>query len=590
MALPLESPAFKDALVILGAAGLVIPAFHRLRVSPVVGFIAVGMIAGPAGLGALTVQFPWLAYVTIGDRAAIAPVAELGIALLLFMIGLELSFERLKVMRHLLLGLGAAQLFLSWAAIGGGLWLLGVPPEAAAALGAALALSSTAVVMQLLSQEGRLTSGVGRAAFAILLFQDIMLVPILFLIAAADTGTTFDLAAFETTILKGIAAIAALLLFGRFALRPMLHRAAMTRSPELFMAAALAIGIGASAITAAVGLGVTVGALIAGLLLAETEFRRQVEVTIQPFQGLLLGVFLISVGMSLDLVKLAADPLPIVAGLVLLIALKGGIVAALLRAAGRPWGTALHVGLLMGPGGELSLVVIAAAAGAGLLGDALAAQALLIAALGMALIPLVARLAVDVERRTVPTAAPPPSPERRVVIVGFGRVGQLIAAMLTRHKVAWLAVDSDPDTIAAHKGDPNLWFGDAANRAFLARLDLQNARALVVTVDAPRVIEHVVAAARADWPDLQIVARARDADHAARLYRMGVSDAVPETVESSLQLSEAVLVDIGIPMGPVIASIHEKRAELRAEIQAQVPGLEAAPALGRRRLRDAGKA
>jgi CPA2 family monovalent cation:H+ antiporter-2 len=360
----------------------------------------------------------------------------------------------------------------------------------------------------------------------------------------------------------------------------------------MFMAASLLIVIAASALTAAAGLSLVVGALLAGLIIADTEYRQQVEVTIEPFKGLFLGVFLISIGMGLDLARLAAAPLFYVVAMVLLVTAKAVLVHPLLRAfLGRQNG--LHrAALLLAPSGEMSLIVIAAVASARVIDASTAADLQLVAALTMTAIPLLSRFGLLVEARArhsepvepLPTAEEP----KHVVVIGFGRVGQLVADMLERHGVPYVAIDNDADEVAAHRnrGRP-AHFGDAANIDLIRRLHLGQARALVVTMDNPATIARIVATARADHPDLQIIARARDASHAAQLYRLGVSDAVPETIEASLQLSEAVLVDIGVPMGPVIASIHEKRSELREQIQALVPELEAPPSLGRRRLRDA---
>jgi len=582
-----------DAILILGAVGLVIPAFASLRISPVVGFILVGMLVGPHGLGAFAGDVPWLRWITISSPEAAGVYGEIGIVLLMFGIGLELSFDRLKVMRRLVFGLGTLQVAVTAAAIAAVAALaLGQPWPVALALGAALAMSSTGVVLPILSAERALVTTTGRASLGVLLLQDVALIPLLFLFSIVGGRAGFEPEALWALALKGAAAIALVVLAGRVLLRPALRRAARTRSPEMFLAASLVIVIAASAITAAAGLSLVVGALIAGLIIADTEYRQQVEVTVAPFKGLFLGVFLISIGMGLDLGRLAASPLYYVAAVTALVALKAALVYPMLRRfVGRQAGLK-RASLLLGPSGEMSLILVAAAAGAGVLAGEVAADTQLVTALGMTAIPLLSRFGLFVEargRRWEPSEPlPPAEDQRRVVVIGFGRVGRLICDMLERHKVPYLAIDSDADEVARHRqrGRP-VHFGDAANIELIALLELDRARALVVTMDHPFTAARIVQAARADHPDLQIIARARDAHHAAELYRLGVSDAVPETVEASLQLSEAVLVDIGVPMGPVIASIHEKRSELREQIQALVPNLEAPPTLGRRRLRDA---
>ncbi len=588
--------AFKQALIVLAAAGVVIPLFHRMRVSPVLGFMLVGMAVGPYGLGRAVDAVPWLGAVTFGDPAAIGPIAELGVVMLLFMIGLELSFERLWVMRRLVFGLGALQVVASAAALAGLAVLAGLPPPAALVAGIAGAMSSTAVVIQVLSVEKRLGTALGRVCFAVLLFQDLAIVPVLLAIglqreaSAAGGGLLLWLAA-----VKAVLAVGAIVALGRLGLRPLFRGVARTGSPELFMAACLLVVLASAVATAWAGLSMALGALIGGLLLAGTEFRRQVEVTIEPFKGLLLGVFLIAVGLGFDPMRVVADPLLTLGGAVLLVLVKLVLIAPAARLFGLPWPAAVQAGLLLGPGGEFGFVVLSVAAQEGMLPHAVADTALIAVALSMAAIPLLS----SVGRRHAPRLAPRPvvdpallppgetATEARVILAGYGRVGQTVGAMLEAHAIPYVAIDRDADRVARKRraGKPVYW-GDITLPALLRQVGVADARALVVTMDNRRNVDELVAAARAERPDLLIVARARDAAHAAHLYHVGASDAVPETVEASLQLSEAVLVDIGIPMGPVIASIHEQRAAVQAAIKAAAPHADVRP-LGRRRLRDA---
>ena len=342
----------RDALVVLGAAAVVIPLFHRLRVSPVLGFMLVGMAVGPAGLGALADRVPPLSWVTIADRGRIEPLAELGVVLLLFMIGLELSWERIKTMRRLVFGLGFLQLAGCTLAVAGAAVLAGVPPGAAGVVALALAMSSTAVVAQVLAEERRMTGLVGRVSFAVLLFQDLSLVPVLFGLGAAGSGAGW--AGFGLAVAKAVGMVAAIVL-----------------GPELFMAACLLVVLGTGVAAAAAGLSMALGALIAGLLLAETEYRRQIEVTVEPFKGLLLGVFLISIGMSLDLPRILRDPAPVLAAAVALVAIKAAVTAALARCFGLRLRVGGPAGLLLGPGGEFSFVILALAQASGLVDPAL---------------------------------------------------------------------------------------------------------------------------------------------------------------------------------------------------------------------------
>ena len=574
---------FSDALVILGAAGIVIPAFARLRITPVIGFILVGMIVGPSGLGSLTDEMPWLNYLSISNPHAVDPFAELGIILLLFAIGLELSFRRLVAMRTAVFGVGAAELFGIAALIGGAVYVMGQPPQSAIALGFALAMSSTALVLPIAGT----TSPVGRAALAMLLFEDLALVPLLFLFGTAAAGAATGL--FDV-MWKGALVIAALLLIGRLILPMLFAQAARTKSPELFVAVSLLVVILAGLATGAVGLSPILGALIAGVLIAETEYRSEVEVVTAPFRGLALGIFLISVGMRIDLRQIAEIWPELLAALIGVLLVKTLVTGALLRLSGSRVGVAAETGLLMASPSETTLILLGAAATTGVIAQDTATFWQAATAIGLTITPLLATLGRVAARRVDPEAMELPddgATKGRTIVFGFGRVGKMVADMLREHERPYLAVDSDIDNvIAARESGYSILFGDVARSELVEKLKLGDAAALVLTMDDPVLVARLARRIRGSFPDLAIIARARDTDHAAKLYEAGVTDAVPETLEASLQLSEAVLVDVGVAMGPVIASIHEKRSELRSEIMAQAE-LEAEPRLGRRRLRDA---
>ena len=589
----------REALVVLGAAAIVIPLLHRLRLSPVVGYMLVGLIAGPSGLGALARWWPPLGLITIADRARIEPVAELGVVLLMFAIGLEMSWERIVSLRRLVFGLGALQVSLCTAALAAAAELLGARPGPALVAGLALAMSSTATVTQVLADERRMTSLAGRASFAVLLFQDLAVVPILFLLGMLGGGDT-GLAGLLGAIGEALIAVALLAAIGRLGLRPLFRSVARTASPELFMAACLLVVLATGLAAAAAGLSMALGALIAGVLLAETEYRRQVEVTIEPFKGLLLGVFLISVGLRLDLARLAQSPLPVLGSVIGVVGLKAAITFGLARGFRVRGGAALQSALLLGPGGEFGFVIVGLAIGVGVLQGDVGRFLYLVTALSMAAIPTLSwvgrRLAPRRAAKPSPDLLPPSDPALRgalggVIIAGFGRVGRTVAAMLDAHDIAWVALDSDIARVSeARKAKPSVFYGDMTQAALLASVGLDTARALVVTIDDRSRADIIVQIARAARPDLLIVVRARDAKHAAHLYGMGATDAVPETIEASLQLSEAVLVDLGVPMGPVLVSIHEQRARFQADIRRMAPDDATIRTRPRKRLREAAPA
>jgi CPA2 family monovalent cation:H+ antiporter-2 len=584
-----STSGLSDALVILGAAGIVIPAFARVRISPVIGFILIGILVGPSGLGAMVGRVPWLNYLTISNPEAIAPFAEFGILLLLFSIGLELSFRRLWGMRRLVFGVGAAELLLAAVVIGAGIHLAGHGWIPAFALGVALALSSTAVVLPLVGTA----SPVGRSAFAMLLFEDLALVPIVFALGALAPNAQGGVEALLRTFGLGALVVAAMLLLGRFVLPRLFAQAARTKSPELFLSISLLVVITASLATAAAGLSPIVGALVAGVLIAETEYQGEVESMTAPFRGLGLGVFLITVGMSLDLGFILSGWPALLTALVGVMVVKTVVTALLLRLGGKRRAVAAEASLLMASPSETTLIVLGAAAAAGLIGPETAAFWQIVTAMGLTLTPLLARLGRDAARRIerrgeagaeslVPTREEP-----RAVVIGFGRVGRLVCEMLALHDKPYVAVDSDIDAVKAARAEGfSLIFGDASRPEFVDRLNLGHASALILTMDDPVQAVRTVKRVRGWCPDLTIVARARDPEHAAELYKAGATDAVPETLESSLQLSEAALVDLGLAMGPVIASIHEKRAELRQQIM-EMGEMEREPPQRGKRLRDA---
>jgi monovalent cation:H+ antiporter-2, CPA2 family len=581
MAGELQTEGLSNALVILGAAGVVIPAFARVRINPIVGFLLVGVLVGPFGLGSLAAQFPWLRWITITDIEEISPLGDYGIILLLFTIGLELSFRRLWKMRRMVFVLGPAELFTSSLLIALGLSFLDYSWGSSVGLGLALALSSTALVVPIAGTQ----SAVGRRALGMLLFEDLAIVPIIFILGALapqSTGGSWN--GLLTVLSEGALVVGLMLILGRFFLPYLFGQAARTKSPELFLAASLLVVIIASLATSAVGLSPIFGALIAGLLIAETDYRHEVEIITAPFKGLALGVFLITIGMQIDLNFIRENWSMLAAAVTGIILVKAFVTGGLLKIAGARTGTATETGLLMSSPSETTLIVLAAASAAQLISAETATFWQAATAIGLTITPILARVGHDMAKRielqeSEPPPAVAPAQVERAIIVGFGRVGILIADMLGKHDLPYVAVEANIDAVtSARRRGYDVMFGDVSRPEVLEKLDIANAKALIITMDEPVLAARIVKRVRIDFPELTIISRARDADHAAELYRAGVSDAVPETLESSLQLSEAVLVDLGIPMGFVIASIHEKRDEFRRIIMEQ-GGLEEAPKL-----------
>lgn len=576
MVTPSHIEAYSDALVVLGTAGIVVPLLRRCGVSPVLGYLAAGALLGPLGLGSLIGTWPFLYWVTVVDAKNVAGIAELGVVFLLFLIGMELSYERLKAMRRLVFGLGSLQIMLSTAVIGGIVALTGKTPAVSIILGACLALSSTAIVVEVLSNQGRLATTGGRASFSVLLAQDLAVIPILLFVSILGAGgsssvmTSLVLALSNTTL-----AVGAILIIGRLLLRPLFHLVASADAHELFVAAALFVIIGTGVTAAVAGLSMALGAFVAGLLLAETEFRKAIETTMGPFKGLLLGLFFFTVGMNVDFRELASQPLWLFASVVGLIGIKSILLTGLCRIFRIPWSAAIETGLLLGPGGEFAFVGIGMATTLGLINAEVSAFTFAVTSITMALIPVLSnfgrRLAATFQESKAldsELALAPSSNTGHAIVVGHGRVGQVVCSMLDRHSVRYLAVDNDATAVSElRRSGREVYYGDATNPEFLKNCGLMDAKAIIVTVAAESAIDEIVSQVRTLRADIVVVSRARDAAHARHLYAIGVTDAVPETIEASLQLSEATLIGLGLATGSVIASIHEKRDEFRRELQ-----------------------
>ncbi len=577
MAVAVDPENYKEVLLVLGTAALVVPAFHRLKISPIFGFMLMGALLGPDGLARLTPDFAWLRHVTIQEREQFEHVAELGVVFLLFMIALELSFERLRTMRRLVFGMGAVKLALSALAIATCILAFGRTPTEALIVGVCLGLSSTALVVQVLAEQKRLGTTAGRSSFAILLFEDIAVVPLLMLVSVLGAPTAGGLAgSLGLAGLKALGAIAVIILAGRYLLRPLFRRVAATQSRELFMAACLLVIFGTSLITAVSGLSMALGAFLAGLILAETEYRREIEVTIEPFKGLLLGVFFFAVGMSLDIAKIVAQPLMIAGAVLALLVVKACVTFPVMRAFNIGRAGALESSALLSPAGEFAFVVLGLALSLNVIGADIAGFALTVASLSLAILPLVGiagrRLAGRVRtEKHLPEEAlaePDAEAEAKVIVAGFGRVGQLVGSMLDENNVSYIAIDTDPASVAnGRRANRPVFYGDAARPEFLERCGISRAAAVVVTMDSRAAVEAVTSTVRAMRGDIVIVARAKDRAHARQLYERGVTEAVPEAFEASLHLAEATLIGAGIPLGLAIASVHERRDQFRAEFQ-----------------------
>ena len=570
-----EGEWIRELMIVLATAGVVVPLFGRLRFGPVVGFLIAGVILGPGGLGHFSATVPWLGFVTFADAEHVRPFAEMGVIFLLFLIGLEFSLDRLWAMRRTVLGIGPAQVFLSMLLIGiTAVWIVGgVAGPVVVAM--ALALSSTAIASQVMIEQRRFAAPIGRLCIGVLLFQDLMVVPIVIIVGLLGGGEGVAVPfALMRAVGLAIVAVALILTIGRFAVTPLMRMAAATGSRELVVAIALLLlAIGTGLMTEAAGLSAALGAFLAGMLLGDGEFRHQIEVEIEPFKGLLLGLFFMTVGMSFDLVRLSAYLPQLLAAVVALIVFKGIAIYAATRLFRVEPAVAVEAAFVLAGAGEFAFVVFTLARRAGVLAPDFYQFLLSVAALSMLATPLLATVGRRIGMRLAARedsarhGAGPASAvvADHIVIGGFGRVGRAVARLLDASGIAYVALDTNAERVALARarGRP-VFYGDASRYEILRQVGGAAARAFVVTPDAPVAAERMVRAIRTAWPNVAIYARARDTDHADRLMAAGASSVVPEALEGSLQLGGLVLAGLGLPDDAIDTYLTVQReAEIR---------------------------
>ena len=560
----------KDAAVFLVAAGVVVPAFKRLRMSAVLGFLLAGLALGPYALGGLADRWPILEWVTITDPETAQPFAELGVLFLLFLLGLELSFQRLWALRRAVFGAGGLQAGLSAGAIGAACLLIGLTAPAAVVVGLALALSSTAIVMQILAEERRSATPVGRASLAVLLMQDILVAPILILVGflARDGGADLGVLLLEALV-QGAIALAVIVFVGRVVLKPAFRLAARAGGRDLMMAIILATVVGASLLTAEAGLSLALGAFLAGILLGETEFKHQAEVDLEPFKGLLLGVFFTTVGLSLDLGAVWANLAIVLGGLAAMLAVKFAVVFIACRLFAGGSVMALETAFLLAPAGEFAFVILAAASAGSVVSSDVAAVVSAIAGLSMLLTPFLGhagkRLAAALKDRGAKTGAEAALEsyadlEDHVIIAGMGRVGRAIARVLETEQVEIIALDRNAERVAQTRRDGwRVYYGDAAHPEMLDRAGADKAALFVVTADDADKACAMVEAMRERRSRAPILARARDAEHAQRLADAGATHVTLEAIEAALNMSGRALEVFSIPPESIRDRIEQER-------------------------------
>ncbi|MGH7077841.1 MAG: monovalent cation:proton antiporter-2 (CPA2) family protein [Acetobacteraceae bacterium] len=526
-------------VILLAAIAIAVTLTRRLRLGSILGYLLAGVAIGPSGFGLIT------------DVAQIRSVSELGIIMLLFLIGLELRPHRLWVMRKSLLGLGPAQLVLTASLIGALGWAADVGWPDTAVLGAGLALSSTAIALPMLQEKDLLPAAAGRDAFAVLLFQDIAFVPLVALVPLLSSGhLPTHLPWVE--VVRALVAVAVILLGGHFLLRPAFAAIGGTKTPELFSATALLLVLGTAAIAAWAGLSASLGAFVAGVLLSDSEYRHELKADIEPYEGLLLGFFFISVGMAADLRLAGQHPFVVALAVVGLLVVKTAIAFGIGFWKRRTVSAAVRFGLSLAPGSELTFVFFGAAAAVGAISQPVASFATLAVALSMVATPILFTLSETLliprlDRRQPPVAESFPENTTPVLICGFGRMGQIVGRVLNMHHVPFTALDRSPAQIAVvRRFGGKVYFGDPARPEVLRAAGAEAARMLVVTVDDEPGVLAIVDAARRNFPHLRILARAHNRRSVHHLMDRGLKRIVRETYFSSLKLAQWALEDLGI--------------------------------------------
>lgn len=547
-----------DIIILLIAAVIAVPFSQILRLGAVPGFLAAGVIVGPYGLG------------LIKNISEIGNLAEIGVVLLLFVIGIELKPSRLWQMRRLVFGLGTLQVLLTGIVLGGiGYIFFDIPLRVAILVGPALALSSTAIVLQLLTEQKLLSSAYGRTSFAVLLLQDLAVVPLLALVPLLamperSIGEDIGFALAESMLIIGL-----VVLIGRYCLHPILHRVALSRNPEVFTASAVLIVLGTALVTEHAGFSMAMGAFLAGLLISDSFYRHQVVAEIQPFRGLLLGLFFMSMGMSLNLNLLFENPITSFGMVSLLIVIKAVVLYPIVYWFELKKKNAIAVSLVLAQSGEFALIAFSLAFQSNILTEALFQQLLLVVLLSMLATPVLAHWArhlikdqdtIKEKSAKIPVGAP-------IVIAGFGRVGHRIGDILSLAGKPFVALDSDALIVEKESANGHpVFYGDVRKPGILKAAGASNAQVIIVTLNDPNATEEVVSSLQKIYPGINIFARGHTLNQCRELLRLGASGVVSETIEASLELARMVLINIGVNEKKRQAILENFRRKYHAQI------------------------
>jgi len=576
----MEYTSLRSILTLLGVAVFVVAAMRRLHLPAVLAYLTTGFLVGPHGLG------------FVQDSAATRSLAGFGVVFLLFTLGLEFSLPRFIVMRKAVFVLGGAQVFLTTVGTALAAWALGWELPVAVVLGGAFAMSSTAIAVKQLTEQSEISLQHGRAAVAVLLFQDLAVIPFLILIPALNRGIGTALAHdMAWAFAKGALAVVVILSAGRWLLRPLLHQVASARSAELFTLTALLVTLASAFGTAELGLSLALGGFLAGMMLAETEYRHQVEADIRPFRDILLGLFFITVGMLLNPATVARHWLLLIVAVAGLFLFKTALIAVLSRRLGSDQNAALRTGLVLAQGGEFGFALLSLGLAQHIMPPDLAEFGLAVIVVSMMLGPLSIRYNRLIAERLFPESEVEEHDllqhdigkhqvhlENHVLIVGYGRVGQNVARFLEPEGFEFVALDLDPLRVkhAREAGDP-VYYGDGTNREVLRAAGIERARVLVISYfkvsTALKILEHV----KKMRPDIPVLVRTRDDAELERLQAAGATEIIPETLESSLMLASHLLHVLNVPMTSILRKIQDVRTHRYSLLRSVFRGQDAVP-------------
>ncbi len=577
----MEHTTLRSILILLAVAVLIVAALKRVKLPAIIAYLATGFLVGPHVLG-------WIA-----DSADTRSLAEFGVVFLLFTLGLEFSLPRLIVMRKAVFVLGGLQVLLTTAGTALAAWLLGAKAPVAIVIGGAFAMSSTAIVVKQLAEQNELNLQHGRLSIAVLLFQDLAVIPFLILIPGLAHGIGTEFAAeLLWTFVKGALAVIVILAFGRWLLRPLFHQIATTRSAELFTLAVLLFTLAAAWSTAALGLSLALGAFLAGMMLAETEYRHQVEADIRPFRDILLGLFFVTVGMLLNPHTVLRHWWLLIVSVMALMLFKTVLVALLARLLGGDRATALRTGMALNQGGEFGFALLALGLAQAAIRAPLAEFGLAVIVLSMLVSPFCLRYSGVLAARLFPLDESAAEHDRlqhdigrqqlhlenHVVIVGYGRVGQNVARFLEPEGFEFVALDLDPVRVkhAREAGDP-VYYGDGTNPVVLKAAGVERARAVVITYFRIPVALRILEQVKKLRPDMPVLVRTRDDVDLDKLMQAGATEVIPETMESSLMVASHLLHLLGMPMGKILRKVQEVRGHRYSLLRSVFRGQDALP-------------